>query len=47
MLTPLAFPYNIITFLALAGITTWLFLESGWFQNKLIGFKMRYEDKAR
>ena len=47
MFTPLTFPYNVATYIVLAALTIWLFLGSGWFQNKLIGWKRRYEEKAR
>ena len=47
MITPLAFPWNIATF-AIAGVTTvYLFTSSGWFQNRLLGFKSWYESKGR
>lgn len=47
MITPLKFPWNLITYIALGGATYCLFRCSGWFQNKLIGWKMKYESKAR
>lgn len=47
MMTPIVFPWNILTFAVLAASTTWLFVGSGWFQNKLIGLKNGYEGKAR
>jgi uncharacterized membrane protein len=47
MITPLSFPYNIIVYAIVALISVWLFIENGWFQNKLIGCKNRYENKLR
>lgn len=47
MVTPLAFPWNIVVYALVAGFSIWLFLANGWFQNKLIGFQIRYENKAR
>jgi hypothetical protein len=47
MMTPLTFPWNVIIFLVLAAITVWLFIESRLVHNKLIGLKIRYENKAR
>jgi hypothetical protein len=47
MITPLAFPWNLIVFALFGVITFWLFINNGWFQNKLIGMKTRYEDKGR
>jgi hypothetical protein len=47
MITPLVFPSNIILFVVAAAVTTGLFLTNGWVQNKLIGFKLKYENKAR
>lgn len=44
---PLKFPWNLIAFLLVAGITTWALLTTGWLQNKLIGLKLKYENKAR
>jgi hypothetical protein len=45
MIEPLKFPWNIITYLIVGGLTFWLFLNNGWFQNKLVGLKIRYEEK--
>jgi hypothetical protein len=47
MMTPLDFPWNFIVFAALAVITVYLFIESAWVHNKLIGLKLRYENKPR
>jgi len=45
--SPLYWYWNLaIAFVLLSG-TTALFLLSGWFQNKLIGLKNRYESKWR
>ena len=47
MVTPLIFPWNLITYVVVGLITVWLFVSSGWFHNKLIGLKIRYESKPR
>lgn len=47
MITPLEFPWNVATYLVVSAATFWAFLECGWFQNKLIGWKGRYENKTR
>ncbi|MCC6480331.1 hypothetical protein [Sphingorhabdus sp.] len=47
LITPLAFPRNLIVYSAAGTFTIYLWLFSGWFQNKLIGWKSRYELKAR
>lgn len=44
---PITFPYNIISYLAVAAATAWGFLDNGWVQNKLVGLKTRYEMKSR
>lgn len=44
---PLKWPHNLVVYLALSAITIHLWLFSGWFQNKLIGWKAIYEDTAR
>ena len=44
---PLFFPWNLVAYGVVAAITFWLFVFSGWFQNKLIGLKNRYESQAR
>jgi hypothetical protein len=31
----------------MGALTVDLFLDNGWFQDKLIGIKARYEDKLR
>lgn len=46
-ITPLTWPRNLITYLAASAITAHLWLFSGWFQNKLVGWKARYEDVSR
>jgi hypothetical protein len=45
LVTPLSFPWNLILYLALGSITAWLFIDCGWFQNKLMAMKARYEQK--
>jgi len=47
MMTPVQFPWIIALFLAIAAITTWQFIDNGWLHNKLIGLKIRYENKPR
>jgi hypothetical protein len=47
LMTPLIFPYNVISFLAAAALTVWLFIESEWVHNKLLSLKNRYENKPR
>jgi hypothetical protein len=47
MIEPLHFPCNLAVYVALGAVTTWLFISSGWFQNKLIGIKNSYESKRR
>jgi hypothetical protein len=47
MITPLCFPLNILVFAIIAVATWYLFRECRWFQNKLIGWKIRYESKFR
>ena len=42
---PLKFPWNLVTYFALGVSTFWLFISNGWFQNKLIGLKSKYEDQ--
>ncbi|WP_194460334.1 hypothetical protein [Bradyrhizobium sp. CCBAU 53421] len=41
------FPWNLAAYAAIAAITIFLFLNSGWFQNKLLSWKGKYEQKAR
>jgi hypothetical protein len=47
MIDPLHFPWNLAAYAVIALSTAWLFLSSGWFHNKLIGWKDRYEGKSR
>ncbi len=47
MITPLPWPFNLMTYAAVSVITGWLFIFSGWFQKKLIGFKISSEDVFR
>ncbi len=47
LITPLGFPWNVALYAIVAVGTVWLFLDNGWFQNKLISWKIRYEQKGR
>ena len=47
LIEPLKWPWNLVTLLLAGAITVYLFLDNGWFQNKLIGLKARYEEKLR
>ena len=47
MIDCLKFPSNLIMYVAVGALTFWLFLFDGWFQNKLIGLKNKYESRAR
>jgi hypothetical protein len=40
-------PLSVLAFVAVAGVTIYLCMFSGWFQNKLILWKSMYENKAR
>jgi hypothetical protein len=40
-------PRNVVAFCAFAALTAWVFIESGWVHNKLLGFKIRSENKFR
>lgn len=46
MITPLIFPGNLLVFAVVGVVTFWLFIDSRWFQNKLIGLKIKFEEKA-
>jgi len=47
LLRPLYWPHNLIAYAATSAFTVFLWLFSGWFQNKLLGWKSTYESKAR
>lgn len=47
MIDPLRFPYNLIFYLIFGAATFLLFIRCVWFQNKLIGMKVWYEDTPR
>lgn len=47
LIAPLQWPCNLLTLIVVGAITVYLFLCNGWFQNKLIGLKARYEEKER
>ena len=40
------FPWNILAYVVVGTATAWLFLDNGWFQNKLVGWRS-YEDRER
>jgi hypothetical protein len=40
-------PWSLMRFLIAGAITIYLVLFNGWFQNKLLGWKARYEDAER
>ena len=39
--------WSLVPYAALASATVYLFLNNGWFQNKLTGMKSLYEEKWR
>lgn len=39
--------YQVIIFGVIFSVLTWLFLFSAWFQNKIIGLKIRLEETWR
>ena len=47
LITPIRWPCNLILLLIVGAATVYLFLDNGWFQNKLIGFKSKFEEKGR
>jgi hypothetical protein len=47
MIAPLKYPWNIVAYAMVAACTAALFLNSGWFQNKLLGWMGKYERRAR
>ena len=47
LITPLVWPWNLLTLVGVAALTIYLVLDNAWFQNKLIGLKTRYEGKHR
>jgi len=47
LIAPLIWPRNIIVYSALGVFTAYLWLFSGWFQNKLIRWKGQYEHTTR
>lgn len=44
LITPLRWPTNLVAYAALSLFTVYLWLN-GWFQNKLLGWKARYEQR--
>ncbi|MGI8705784.1 MAG: hypothetical protein ACR2JJ_08340 [Sphingomicrobium sp.] len=44
-LTPLKWPLNLIFFLVVGAGTVWFFLRGGWFHNKLLALRGRYEGR--
>lgn len=47
LIEPLKWPWNLLILAIVGGLTTYLILDNGWFQNKLLGIKARYEEKLR
>ena len=47
MVDVLRFPCNVLLYLATGAGLVWLILGNGWFQNKLIYWKGRYENRPR
>lgn len=47
MIAPLLWAYNLIAYVVSFVITSWLLLFNGWFQNKLLGVKAKYESACR
>lgn len=40
-------PWALVALLLVAAVTIYLILFNGWFQNKLLGWKARYENAER
>jgi hypothetical protein len=47
MITPWVFPWNLVVYLVFGAATFWVFICNGWFQERLIRLKIKYESKAR
>jgi hypothetical protein len=47
LITPLAFPWNLILYAVIGAATFWMFINNGRFQDKIFGWKAKYEQKAR
>ena len=47
MIDRLQFPWNLILYGVVGGITVWLLIFNGYSQNKLLAWKQNYESKAR
>jgi hypothetical protein len=47
MITPLAFPWNILLYALAASVTVWVLIFNGRFQNRLMAMKQAYENQAR
>jgi uncharacterized membrane protein len=47
MIEPLEFPWNIVAFIAIAAIAFWIFLFNALFQNRLMAWKNKYEERPR
>ena len=47
LITPLYWPFNIITYVVTFLLTSWLFLRSPRFQDRLLRIKNKYEDAFR
>ena len=47
LIAPLRWPWNLTSLFVAGAITAYLFLDNGWFQNKLIAIKIRFEEKPR
>lgn len=43
----LLLPWNLAAYAVISAATFWLWICSGWFQNKLIGWKNDYESRER
>lgn len=43
----LQLPWNLLTYAGLSAVTFWLWMCTGSFQNKLIGWKNDYEGRER
>jgi hypothetical protein len=47
MIDPLKFPWNVLLYVAIAGLTIRYFYTSGWLHDRLIGLKNKYESIPR
>jgi len=47
MVDAFVYPWNVVAYVVVGGVTYWLFTDSAWFQDKMLAKKLKFEGGSR